>query len=388
MAYFKPYIDASGLHVPGYIDIRDDLIAKFKQIYGQDIYLDNDSQDYQLISAFALKTNDAMQLLEVIYNNRSPKTAVGSALDGIVKLNGIKRKAASYSTCVLTLCADIGTTIKNGAAEDESGAKWLLPEVVEITANPQKVTATCRDIGAIEAMPGTITKIATPTKGWISVINDVPAVKGAPIETDEELRLRQSISVANPSQTLIDGTIGGIASVEGVNRYRVYENDTNQTDENGIPGHSIAAIVEGGTDEAVATQVYLRKGIGGGTYGNITIEYTNMDGLINLIRFSRPQYVTIDAEITIKKMAGYTEDTKQQIIGRVKDYLDSLNIGVGVIISSVWAAALSVLPTLTRPIFSVQEVKIRAGDAPYASQDAQIAYNQVSRAGTVTIQVI
>ena len=44
MAYTAPFIDDAGLHVPSYIDIRDDLIEQFKQIYGQDIYLENDSQ--------------------------------------------------------------------------------------------------------------------------------------------------------------------------------------------------------------------------------------------------------------------------------------------------------------------------------------------------------
>ena len=76
MAYTAPYIDDAGLHIPSYVDIRDDLVDQFKQIYGQDIYLENDSQDYQMISAFALKTYDTMQLLQIVYNNRSPKTAV------------------------------------------------------------------------------------------------------------------------------------------------------------------------------------------------------------------------------------------------------------------------------------------------------------------------
>ena len=75
MTYFAPYIDDAGLHIPTYGDIRDDLVAQFKAIYGQDIYLENDSQDYQMISAFALKTYDTMQLLQVVYNNHSPKTA-------------------------------------------------------------------------------------------------------------------------------------------------------------------------------------------------------------------------------------------------------------------------------------------------------------------------
>lgn len=130
MAYFAPYIDAAGLHIPTYTDIRDDLIAEFKRIYGQDIYLDNDSQDYQMISAFALKSYDTLQLLQIIYNNRGPKTAVGSALDGLVKLNGIKRKMASYSSCVLSLAGNVGTFIKGGIVEDNAGVKWSLPDEV------------------------------------------------------------------------------------------------------------------------------------------------------------------------------------------------------------------------------------------------------------------
>ena len=51
MAYFAPFVDDAGLHIPTYIDIRDDLIAQYKTIFGEEIYLDNDSQDYQMIAA-------------------------------------------------------------------------------------------------------------------------------------------------------------------------------------------------------------------------------------------------------------------------------------------------------------------------------------------------
>ena len=306
MAYTAPYIDDAGLHIPSYVDIRDDLVDQFKQIYGQDIYLENDSQDYQMISAFALKTYDTMQLLQIVYNNRSPKTAVGTALDSIVKLNGIARKAASYSTCVLTLTGDVGTVIAAGVAEDDAGNTWNLPENVAFTSSTIEVTAQCSAIGAIEASPGTITKITNPQKGWLSVTNTVPAVAGEPIETDEQLRYRQSISVAIPSQNMVNSTIAGIASVTGVTRYKVYDNDTNETDSNGIPGHSIAAVVEGGLDEDVAEQIYLRKGPGGGTYGTTSVTYINADGLPNTVRFFRPTYVPIDVTVTVKKNGTYT----------------------------------------------------------------------------------
>lgn len=99
MTYFKPYVDSTGLHIPTYNDILEDMIAAMKQIYGDDIYLDNSSPDYQLLSIFALKQSDTLQAMAYAYNARSPETAIGASLDSVVKLNGIKRKAASQSTC-------------------------------------------------------------------------------------------------------------------------------------------------------------------------------------------------------------------------------------------------------------------------------------------------
>lgn len=385
MAYIAPYIDDAGLHVPSYIDIRDDLIEKFKQIYGQDIYLDNDSQDYQMISAFALKTYDTMQMLQIIYNNRSPKTAVGTALDSIVKLNGIKRKSASYSTCVLTLTGDIGTTIKNGVAQDNEGVKWNLPEVVTFTELTKKITAQCEKIGSIEALPGTITKIMTPTKGWISVTNEVAAVTGEPIETNEKLKSRQSESVAIPSQNMLDGTIAGIISVDGVTRLKVYDNDTSVTDENGIPGHSIAVVVEGGLDKEIAKQIYLRKGPGGGTYGDTSVDYVNLDGLTTKIRFFRPIYVPINISLSVKRNSGYTTETKAMIEAQIKTYIENLNIGNDVTITGVLASFLSLVGNLSAPAFSIHSISIGKSEKSLGNTDIAITFKEVASIGAITI---
>ena len=387
MAYFKPYIDAAGLHIPTYADIRDDLIAQFKQIYGQDIYLDNDSQDYQMISAFALKQYDTMQLLQIIYNNRSPKTAVGTALDGVVKLNGIRRNVASYSTCVVTLTGDVGTTIVKGVVQDESGVNWQLPALVVLTESPHSVSVQCTEIGAIEATPGTITKIVTPTKGWISVTNQVPAVLGVPVETDEQLRLRQSRSVALPAQTLLGGIIGGIASVSGVKRYKVYENDTSVIDENGIPSHSVAAVVEGGLDKDIAKQIYRRKGPGCGTFGELAVQYTNTDGLTTAIRFSRPEYVPIKVSITVQRRSGYMADTKQKIYSQIADYIEGLDIGTDVTITAIYTVVLSLITDLSKPVFSIASLKIGKG-ATLANKDIPMAFKDIATVGGITIDEV
>lgn len=387
MSYVAPYIDDAGLHLPTYVDIRDDLIANFKQIYGEDVYLEYDSQDYQMISAFALKTYDTMQLLQIVYNNHSPKTAVGTGLSNLVKLNGIVRKSASYSTCVLTLKGTPGTTIAAGVCEDSAGVKWYLPENVKLTLDTVEVTAKCEKIGAVEAATGTITKINTPQKGWISVTNKVPAVKGQPVETDEELRARQSVSVALPAKNMLNATIAGLKAISGVSRVKVYDNDSNVTDDNGIPGHSIAAVVEGGLDSAVAETIYLRKGAGGGTYGTSTVVFKNDDGLSNNINFCRPTYTAIDVSVEITKTSTYTETVGAAIKSNIEDYLAALDIGDDVTVIGVLTAITSVVSDTTIPSFSLKSVKMRESGGLYSSADIAIAFNAIAKAGDINVEV-
>lgn len=48
---------------------------------------------------------------------------------------------------------------------------------------------------------------------------------------------------------------GAIANVSGVIRHKLYENDTGSPDANGLPAHSVAAIVDGGDVTAVAQTI-------------------------------------------------------------------------------------------------------------------------------------
>lgn len=388
MAYTAPYIDDAGLHIPTYADIRDDLVEQFKSIYGQDIYLENDSQDYQMISVFALKTYDTMQLLQIVYNNHSPKTAVGTGLDSLVKLNGIRRKEASHSTCEVTLTGTAGTSIAAGVVEDESGNQWTLPKNIVLPDSTMQVTATCVPLGAIEAAAGTINKIVNPQKGWMAVTNDSAAIPGQPVETDEQLRHRQRLSVAIPSQNMLDGTIAGIASVQGVTKYHVYDNDSNQTDANGIPGHTIAAVVEGGSDKDIAEQIYLRKGPGGGTYGTTTYEFVNLDGGKTPIHFFRPKYERIDVNVQIAKGQDYTNLIAEAIKAAVEQYLESLGIGNSVTVTGTLAAISSVITNAARPAYFLKGMKMGFHGKNLGTADVEVSFNTIAQAGDILVEVV
>lgn len=324
--YQAPYIDEAGLHISSYNDIRDSLVEEMRAIYGNDIYLDNDSQDYQMISAFALMAYDVQQALLLAYNNISPATATGTGLDRVVALNGIRRAKASYSTCLIKLTGAAGTTISNGVVQDSRGIQWRLPESVTISNDgTATVLATCTTIGRITAATGDINTIVTPTRGWTSVTNDVPAIAGVNQETDSALRSKQKISTANPSSTVFEGTIGAIANVDGVVRYAAYENDTD-AERDGLPPHSITLVVDGGTNEDVAQAIYLHKTPGCYTNGDIEV---NVSGSLTEIpiRFYRPHYVDVAVKVSIKTLTGYTDATASQIKANIYDYINGLAIG-------------------------------------------------------------
>ena len=329
-----------------------------------------------------------MQLLQIVYNNHSPKTAVGTGLTSLVKLNGIARKAASYSTCVLTLTGTPGTRIAAGVAKDSAGMLWDLPQNVVFTASTIDVTAQCETIGAIEAAVDTITTINTPQAGWFTVINKVPAVLGQPVETDVELRLRQSQSVALPSRNMLDGTRAAIMAISGVNRSYVYDNDTSVTDANGIPSHSICAVVEGGLDADIAEAIYLHKGPGGGTYGKISYSYINADGIATNIRFSRPVYVAINVAVTVRPGVGYVSDILNIIKTNIKNYIDGLAIGADVSMTGILTAITAAVFTPAQPSFLLASVHIGREGESLGLVDVPIEFDAVAEVGTVTVEAV
>lgn len=393
MTYFKPYVDSTGLHIPTYNDILEDMIAAMKQIYGDDIYLDNSSPDYQLLSIFALKQSDTLQAMAYAYNARSPETAIGTSLDSVVKLNGIKRKAAGHSTCQVKITGSPFTQITNGAVKDRAGLTWDLPANVVIDSNGTAYTvATCRTAGAVSALAGDISQIETPTYGWVSVRNEVAAVLGNAQETDAQLRERQTISTANPSQTMLDGTKGAIAALRNVSRYAVYENDTNVssvTDDNpyGLPAHSVTCVVEGGTDEDVAEAIFLHKGIGCYTNGDVVVEYTDQNDYINRVRFFRPVYKDIFVKVVIKKYTGYISTMTVKVREAVYNYLAALTIGSDVSASVLSNIITDCNPSLTKPIFGIKELKLGLSKLSMAAQDIDIGFKEIPNPAYANIEV-
>lgn len=331
------YIDEYGLHLPDYPTVLAFIHAHWRSIYGQDIYLEPDSQDGQLAAVFAQALHDTFSLAGSVYQSFSPATAQGAGLSRMVSINGIRRQGRSYSTATLRVVGEAGTIIKNGKAEDVASRKWLLPLEVEIPfAGEVAVTATAEDAGDIRAAAGEIHKIATPCRGWQSVSNPQAATVGRKVEQDAELRRRQATSTALPSRTVLEGTVGAVAALPGVTRWRAYENDQNETDANGLPGHSIALVVEGGDTRAIAEAMAAKKTPGTYTHGDTAVFTTDKFGVPNTMRFFRPRIVDIHMSLTIRPLPGYLSTTGDAVKAALAAYVNALPIGEDVLLAKLF----------------------------------------------------
>lgn len=385
-----PTIDASGITAPVYADILTYLQAKYAQIFGSDVYLAPDSQDGEFIALLALSISDENSALVAAYRSFSPATASGDALSSNVKINGITRNQATFSTVDVMLGGTVGTTITAGSVRDTKNNLWDLPATVTIPgAGVITVTATARVAGATTADAGTVTQIATPTRGWQTVTNPTPAVPGAEVETDAQLRARQKTSVALPSQTVLEGITGAVLNVAGVTRARVLENDTGATDANGIPAWSTAAVVEGGDVTAIAQAIMLKKTLGSPTYGTIPVTIQDSFGNQKVINISRPTGVSITAVITLKALPGYTTATGTAAAQAVVDYINGLDLGGGIAKAVEWGDAIEAAKSAAGAnTFSLTSLTLKRGANAPAQADVTLAFNEAASATLATVTVV
>ncbi|HDV0241805.1 baseplate J/gp47 family protein [Klebsiella pneumoniae] len=382
-------VTAEGISAPDYQTVLDTITGYFQQIYGSDAYLEPDSKDGQMVALVALAIHDANNTAISVYRSFSPATALGDALTSNVKINGITRRAATNSTVDLLLTGTVGTAITNGSVRDTNSVVWNLPATVVIGSDGTVVaTATCANSGAVAAVAGSVNGINTPTRGWASVTNPLAATVGVAAETDAELRVRQSQSVALASLTPFDAVDGAIANVEGVTRHKLFENDTETTDANGLPEHSISAVVEGGDATEIANTIRSVKGQGVSTYGTTAVVVTDKYGNPYTIRFSRPVDVPVYVSITLKALTGYTSDIGDEMKAAVASYINSLAIGDGVLLSRVYSPAnLGVVSGGNARYYDIMELLIGRSAESVAAANVTVVYDEAVSCSVENIEI-
>lgn len=343
------------------------------------------------------------ETLQQAYNSKDPNKARGYELDVLCALTGTSRSDGSASTVAVLMQGVAGYPVAAGfrIRSRTTGTQWRLDNTWTLDSNGQvTATFTCTSPGVVEADAGTLTEIVDTIPGLLSVTNPEPATPGTGVENDSSLRIKRATAVGRPGNNQVDSMYGELFAVTGVRRVRIYENDTNSTDVNGLPPHSTASIVDGGTDDDVAMALYVKKNPGAamyqvGTPVTVDVRSTLYPSNVKTIRFSRPDYVdmVVVVNVAASDLLPSQELLESEIRQAVMEYAagdlipteygfkpDGFDIGESVPYSSMYTPINKVLGVYGNTYVDSMTINGAAGNIA-------IAFNQLSRWTTSNITV-
>lgn len=234
-------------------------------------------------------------------------------------------------------------------------------------------TVMADEVGSISVTANTITNISNSISGWDSVDNPTDGSEGGDEETDDELRERFFTSRNATAQNTVDAIYSNLLAIDNVASVLVRENTTDDVDGDGLPAHSVNAVIRGGNSTEIAEVLWVNKPAGIPLYGSTEVEITDSQGNTQVIKFDRPTNIPIFISITITDDGSFAEDGVQQIKDAISEYFDDkYGVGDDVIYSRLYT------PINTIAGFQVDDLTIGLSATPTETNNISIADDEIA----------
>lgn len=280
---------SAGIEVSSFVQVKNAITERYRQIYGHDIDVSTETGDGQFIMMLSLMQYNGY--LAPLYLNQmlDPATSVDKWLDVIAGFSNIFRyndaKSSVYLYVKYTGTSTSGYNPNTGNLNvqtieciDKNGKIWKWQEGANTSNNfttnfyPDTyyiLPFTCEEYGPINALAdssvlvegfkptnenltsdnkGDINRTLDPSGYPFEVWQASNAVLGWYKETDEAFRSRRQNELGNGSVTVANGLIGSLLEIGGVEEVKLYENAFNQgitaADGTSVPYHNIYLCVK------------------------------------------------------------------------------------------------------------------------------------------------
>jgi uncharacterized phage protein gp47/JayE len=315
-------LTAAGLQIKT-LDVRiQEIKDRLRADISANLYLGTDSPYGQTLLILAEEIQRLAELLQEVHGAMDPGQATGTSLAALCAITGTNRQEATKGTVTLTVNLDGGTTLDAGsiaAVATDSTNTWVTDVAVVAPAGPAAdypVAATAGNAGNYPALAGTITTIVTAVAGWNTVTNSSDADAGLDEQTDTDLRDTRETEVTQGGSTSASAIQANLSQIDGVQSVTVYENELHYA-QSGRPPKSIEATIWDGSPPAadnadIVEAIYNNKAAGIQAYGNTSVQYTDSQGEVQTIGFSRTTLVNILVDITIIVGSDYVGDAAVQ----------------------------------------------------------------------------
>ena len=350
-------IDANGFKAESFTEILTRLSNGLKNIYGQDINLDQDTPDGQQLGIQANIISDFQDLALYIYNSMDPDLADGANFDKLLKLLARTRLPSSRSTVDIEMVLNKTVSIPASyTIKDLNNQNWIIGTAQTLDAGTHLVSFYSEDWGNITAEPNTINEQVTILTEVVSINNPESAISGRDEESIVQVRERRNKILEINASSTIGSIIGKILDLNGVIDAVPYENMTKIYDPvRDIQPNSYWIVVKGG-DIAQISEIIAKDKTGGtGLKGKVETVYiekfVRKDGSVREfyhdVKFDRPTEVSIHIKFKVsRKISTQSIDIEhiKDILAN-KEFYIAQNITVTELYSTIYSAATNYIAT-------------------------------------------
>ena len=372
---------SSGMEIAQFVDIRDAIIKRYKEVYGSDIDLSTGNADGVFVNDMALIINNILQVMKSLYANLNVDTASGVYLDALCRLANVTRMSAtkSIASIVVTSLYTSGDAVTFGDLDengnvlnqltfvDKSGTTWISNSNITLSPGESiEVSVTCSEAGPIDAPAGWIYQTLLVTN--LKVEQTEAAIRGSNQETDAELRKRRAQSSGANGVSVLESLVGALLEVSGIDDVSIYNNNTLDSitakDGTSIAAHNIYVILrqQNGlniSDSTIGNLIYSKLTPGIKTTASTAqaengeakqYEYIpqmlgvaiNYFDLFVYWKKAIPIKPTITAKI--KPTLYFTENEFNTIAQAVYDYANNIKLGESINADQIFIAILEADP--------------------------------------------
>ena len=350
-------IDANGFKAESFTEILTRLSNGLKNIYGQDINLDQDTPDGQQLGIQANIISDFQDLALYIYNSMDPDLADGANFDKLLKLLARTRLPSSRSTVDIEMVLNKTVSIPASyTIKDLNNQNWIIGTAQTLDAGTHLVSFYSEDWGNITAEPNTINEQVTILTEVVSINNPESAISGRDEESIVQVRERRNKILEINASSTIGSIIGKILDLNGVVDAVPYENMTKIYDPvRDIQPNSYWIVVKGG-DIAQISEIIAKDKTGGtGLKGKVETVYiekfVRKDGSVREfyhdVKFDRPTEVSIHIKFKVSRKVSTQSIDIEHIKDTLanKEFYIAQNITVTELYSTIYSAATNYIAT-------------------------------------------
>lgn len=324
-------ITDKGIVSPTTEEIKEGIQGIFVNAFGSDLSLDDSTPQGVLIDDLAQIKQASNSVLLYLANQFNPEYASGIFQDALANLYFIQRRSATYSI-VTCRCIGVNGTVLNGLPSENypdrvpAMAQSTNGDIFEcvvggIIGNPVtsggSTTYTtpgyvdlvfrAKETGPIPCGANTVNSIFQAINGWDSVNNSSSGSVGLLEENRANFEKRRIDSLALQATGSLAAVQAGIANIEGVDDYKVWENPTGSsvtTRGVTLKAHSIWVCVNSGVPaDDIAEVIYGNKSAGCDTNGSQSCTYTDpATGVQYTYSYANPVDVDTYIKITVQSL--------------------------------------------------------------------------------------